>query len=80
MVFSATFNNISAISWRSILFVGEIGENHWPASQWQTGYLCLRGIDICLKKIYYVKIVNVASINIYNRPYINVEKILPELF
>ena len=35
MVFSATFNNISVISWRSILFVEETelpGENHRPAA------------------------------------------------
>jgi len=35
MVFNATFNNISAISWRSILLVEEIGvpgENHQPAT------------------------------------------------
>jgi hypothetical protein len=35
MVFNATFNNISAISWRSILLVEETGvpwENHWPAA------------------------------------------------
>ena len=33
MVFSATFNNISGISWRSVLLVGETGlpgENHRP--------------------------------------------------
>ena len=40
MVFNATFNNISVISWHSVLFVGETGvpgENHWPAvSHWQT--------------------------------------------
>jgi len=33
MVFNATFNNISAISWRSVLMVEEIGvtgENHRP--------------------------------------------------
>jgi hypothetical protein len=40
MVFNATFNNISAISWRSVLLVEEIGgpeENHRPvASHWQT--------------------------------------------
>jgi hypothetical protein len=40
MVFNATFNNISAISWCSVLLVEETGgprENHWPvASQWQT--------------------------------------------
>jgi hypothetical protein len=35
MVISATFNNISAISWRSVLLVEEIGvpgENHRPAA------------------------------------------------
>jgi len=40
MVFNPTFNNISAISWRSILFVEETEapeENHRPvASHWQT--------------------------------------------
>jgi len=33
MVFNATFNNISAISWRSVLLVEETGvpeENHRP--------------------------------------------------
>ena len=40
MVLNATFNNISVISWRSVLLVeetGECGENHRPvASHWQT--------------------------------------------
>ena len=40
MVFNATFNNISVISWRSVLLVeetGVTGENHRPvASNWQT--------------------------------------------
>jgi len=37
MVFNATFNNISAISWLSVLLVKETGENHQPvASHWQT--------------------------------------------
>ena len=34
MVFNATLNNISAISWRSVLLVDETGvpeENHRPA-------------------------------------------------
>ena len=39
MVFNATFNNISVISWRSVLLVEETGvpgENHPPAaSHWQ---------------------------------------------
>ena len=30
MVFDANFNNISVISWQSILLVEETGENHWP--------------------------------------------------
>jgi hypothetical protein len=35
MVFNATFNNISIISWRSVLLVEETGvpgENHRPAA------------------------------------------------
>jgi hypothetical protein len=40
MVFNATFNNISAKSWRLVLLVKETGvpgENHRPAtSHWQT--------------------------------------------
>ena len=40
MVFISTFNNISAISWLSVLLVEETGvpwENHWSvASHWQT--------------------------------------------
>ena len=40
MVFNATFNNISVISWQSILLVEETGvpgENHRPVtSHWQT--------------------------------------------
>jgi hypothetical protein len=40
MLFNATFNNISVISWRSLLLVKETevpGENHRPvASHWQT--------------------------------------------
>jgi hypothetical protein len=40
MVFNATFNNISVISWLSVLLVEETGvprENHRPAvSHWQT--------------------------------------------
>jgi hypothetical protein len=33
MVFNATFNNISAISWRSVLLVEETGENHGPVAK-----------------------------------------------
>ena len=42
MVFNATFNNISVISWRSVLLVVETGENYRPvASHWQTLWLLL---------------------------------------
>jgi len=37
MVLNATFNNISVISWWSVLLVEETGENHQPAtSHWKT--------------------------------------------
>jgi hypothetical protein len=40
MVFNATFNNISVISWRSFVLMEEFevpGEHHWHvASHWQT--------------------------------------------
>jgi hypothetical protein len=40
MVFNATYNSISAISWQSVLLVEETGvpgENHQPiANHWQT--------------------------------------------
>ena len=37
MMFNATFNNISVISWRSVLLVEETGENRrLVASHWQT--------------------------------------------
>ena len=58
MVFYATLNNISVISWQSVLLVEEIGglgENHRPvASHWQTlshnvVYLAL--IEIRIHKI-----------------------------
>ena len=42
MVFNATFNNNTAISWWSVFLVEETGvpgEKHWPvASHWQTLY------------------------------------------
>jgi len=41
MVVNATFNNISVISWRSVLLVEVPGENHRPAtSHWQNITLC----------------------------------------
>ena len=42
MVFDATFNNISAISWQSVLFVeenGVPGENHQPVVSLWTNFI-----------------------------------------
>jgi hypothetical protein len=44
MVFNATFNNISAISWWSVLLVEETGvpgENHQPAASDIPGASCV---------------------------------------
>ena len=50
MVFYATFNNISVISWRSVLLVEETGENYRPAaSHWQT--LSHNGVHFALSGI-----------------------------
>jgi hypothetical protein len=41
MVFNATFNNISVISWQSVLLVeetGVLGENHRPSVSKLTNY------------------------------------------
>ena len=38
MVFNATFNNISVISWRSVLLVEETGENHLPVVSYRQTY------------------------------------------
>jgi hypothetical protein len=59
MVFNATFNNISVISWRSVLLVGETGgpaENHWPvASHWQT-------LSHSVVHLFLIEIVNPTTI------------------
>ena len=54
MVFSATFNNISAISWQSVLLVEETGvpgENHRPAaSHWQLNHIMLYQIHLAFER------------------------------
>jgi hypothetical protein len=49
MVFNATFNNISVISWQSVLLVEEIRENHWPVvSHWQTLHIKLYRVNLAM--------------------------------
>ena len=49
MGFNATFNNISVISWRSVLLVEEAGENHQPwAGNWQTLSRQLNATRFCM--------------------------------
>jgi hypothetical protein len=55
MVFNATFNNISVISWRSVLLVEDNGvhkENHRPvASHWQTIHIIMHQIYLTMSRI-----------------------------
>ena len=53
--FSATFNNISVISWRSVLLVEETRvprENHWPAVTW--AYVTEKLNHIMLYRVHLV--------------------------
>jgi hypothetical protein len=67
MVLNATFNNISVISWRSVLLVEETGENHRPvASHWQT--LSHNVVDLALIEIRILdyEVLPIRSIDIIN--------------
>ena len=61
--FNATFNNISAISWRSVLLVDETrgpGENHRPvSSHWQCKLYHI--VIILIKDLYSRKDMNAES-------------------
>jgi hypothetical protein len=49
MVLNDTFNNISAISWQSVLLVevtGVPGENHRPVTDKLYHIMLLRGVDL----------------------------------
>jgi hypothetical protein len=64
MMFNATFNNISTISWQSVLLVEETGvprENHWPlVSHWKLYHIMLHRVIVEI-------LLNVA-LNIINQP------------
>ena len=57
MMLTATFNNISVISWRSVLLVeepGVPGENHWPA------------INLVTDKLYHLMLYRLSGIRTLN--------------
>jgi hypothetical protein len=50
MVFNATFNNISVISWWSVILVEETGvpgDQYWPTALVQSSNLVIRGCHGC---------------------------------
>jgi hypothetical protein len=62
MVFKATFNNISAISWQSVLLVEETGvprENHWPV----TNHNLLHVMKTAIACNYFLLTVNIQKKN-----------------
>jgi hypothetical protein len=62
MVFNATFNNISAISWRSVLLMeesGVLGESHRPvASHLQT--LSHNVVHLTMKELILITRANIS--------------------
>jgi len=67
MVFKTTFNNISAISWRSVLLVEKIGlpgENHRPAaSHWQLYRIILYRIHLAWAVFELTTLVMIGTSN-----------------
>jgi hypothetical protein len=65
MVFDATFNKITFISWRSVLLLEETGvpgEKHRPAANhWQTYHIVLYQVHIALTVIELTTLVVVGT-------------------
>jgi hypothetical protein len=65
MVFNATFNNISVISWRLVFLVEEIGvpgENLCPvASHWQIYHIMLNRVHLAMKVFKVTTIVVIGT-------------------
>ena len=65
MVFNATFNDITFISWRSVLLVEETGvpgEKHRPAeSHWQTYHKVLYQVHLALAGIELTTLVVIGT-------------------
>ena len=77
MMFNATFNTISVISWRSVLLVEETGgpgENHrLVASEWQTNKLknkakTVETVPKSNREIVEKGTVNTSNTQMYNFP------------
>jgi hypothetical protein len=70
VVFNATFNNISVISWQSILLVKETivqGENHRPASQVTDKLYHIRPplLSNIANNLYYVTLILIAFHSVF---------------
>jgi hypothetical protein len=67
MVFNATFNNISIITWRSVLLMERTGENHRPAtSYWQIYHIMLYRVHLVWGGFKHTMLVVIGTDYIYS--------------
>jgi hypothetical protein len=81
MVFNATFNNISAISWRSVSLLGETGvpweNNRRATSHWQTSshnvvssgqiFSCHHFISLCFEILTWYLVFEITILDKYDK-------------